>query len=57
MRSDLWKDFEGEATRQAVRVEQLAEHAAFYFAAEVDAGRITQRILDDLGSGDDSESS
>ena len=57
VRSDLWEDFEGEATRQGVRVEQLAEHAAFYFAAEVDAGHVTQRILDDLGSGDGGESS
>ena len=34
--------------RQEVTVEQLAEHAAFYFAAELDAGRVTERILDDL---------
>lgn len=57
VRSGLWEDFEGEATRQGVRVEQLAEHAAFYFTAEADAGRVTQRILDDLGTGDDSEGS
>lgn len=44
----LWRDFEQEAIRQGVTVEQLAEHAAFYFAAELDAGRVTQRILDDL---------
>jgi hypothetical protein len=47
---DLWRDFSGEADRQGVTVEQLVEHAAFYFAAELDAGRITQRILDDFGS-------
>lgn len=46
--SGLWRDFEEEAARQGVTVEQLAEHAAFYFAAELDAGRVTQRILDDL---------
>lgn len=45
---DLWEDFESEATRQGVTIEQLAEHAAFYFAAELDAGRVTQRILEDL---------
>lgn len=50
LRAELWRDFEAEAVRQGVTVEQLAEHAAFYFAAEVDAGRITQRILDDLES-------
>lgn len=55
VKPDLWRDFEAEATRQGVTVEQLAEHASFYFAAELDAGRVTQRILDDLGSdGDDS---
>jgi hypothetical protein len=45
---DLWGRFEEEAAAQGVSVEQLAEHAAFYFAAEVEAGRLTQRILDDL---------
>ena len=44
----LWRSFEAEASRQDVSVEQLAEHAAFYLSAELDAGRITQRILDDL---------
>ena len=47
---DLWREFEEAAVGQGVTVEQLAEHAAFYFAAELDAGRVTQRILDDLGS-------
>jgi hypothetical protein len=46
----LWREFEQEAERQGVSVEQLAEHAAFYFAAELDAGRLTQRIIDDLES-------
>jgi hypothetical protein len=49
----LWREFEQEAERQGVSVEQLAEHAAFYFAAELDAGRLTQRILDDLDSDED----
>lgn len=46
----LWRDFAEEAARQGVTVEQLVEHAAFYLAAELDAGRVTQRILDDLRS-------
>lgn len=50
---DLWHAFTGEAARQGVTVEQLAEHAAFYFAAELDAGRVTQRILDDLEASED----
>lgn len=45
---DLWLQFEGEAEKQGISAQQLLEHAAFYFAAELDAGRITQRILDDL---------
>jgi hypothetical protein len=46
----LWSLFEAEALRQEVSAQQLAEHASFYFAAELDAGRLTQRILDDLES-------
>ncbi len=45
---DLWLQFEAEAERQGVSPQQLLEHVAFYFAAELDAGRITRRILDDL---------
>jgi hypothetical protein len=30
----------------------MIEHAALYFAAEVDAGRITQRILGELDESD-----
>jgi hypothetical protein len=48
---DLWRDFETEASAQEVSADQLAEHAAFYVAAEVNAGRLTQRILDDLEPG------
>ena len=52
IKGELWHAFEAEASRQDVSVQQLAEHAAFYLAAELDAGRITQRILDELGSGE-----
>lgn len=48
---ELMAEFEAEAERQGVTVRQLAEHAAFYFAAELNAGRITERILDDIGEG------
>lgn len=48
----FWRSFEEEAGEQDVSVQQLAEHAAFYLAAEIDAGRITQRILDDLESSE-----
>lgn len=49
----LWRSFEEEAAEQDVSVQQLSEHAAFYLAAEMDAGRITQRILDDLEPSDE----
>jgi hypothetical protein len=48
VQTKLWREFGEEADAQGVTVEQLAEHAAFYFAAEVDAGRVTERILTDL---------
>jgi hypothetical protein len=44
----LWGRVEGEAERQGVTVTQLLEHAALYYAAELDAGRLTERILDEL---------
>jgi hypothetical protein len=50
----LWRAFEEEAAAQSVSVEQLVEHAVFYFAAELDAGRLTLRILEDfLTEGDE----
>jgi hypothetical protein len=49
---DLWLQFEAEAGRQGISTQQLVEHAAFYFAAELNAGRITQRILDDLDASE-----
>lgn len=48
----LWADFDAEAARQEVTLDQLAEHAAFYLAAEMEAGRVTERILDDPESGE-----
>lgn len=51
---ELWRAFEAEADRQDISVQQLAEHAAFYLAAELDAGRITQRILDEFEASEDS---
>jgi hypothetical protein len=42
---DLWKQLEAEAESQGVTVQQMLEHAVIYFAAEVNAGRVTERIL------------
>jgi len=47
----LWQEFEEAAAAQGVSSDQLAEHAAFYFAAEADAGRLTERIIEDLKPG------
>ncbi len=44
----LWRALEAEAESQGVSSQQMIEHAALYFAAEVDAGRVTQRIIDDF---------
>lgn len=41
----LWREVRLEAARQRVSVTQLLEHAALYYAAELDAGRLTERIL------------
>lgn len=41
----LWREVRLEAARQHVSVTQLLEHAALYYAAELDAGRLTERIL------------
>lgn len=42
----LWRETRAEAARQHVSVTQLLEHAALYYAAELDAGRLTERILE-----------
>lgn len=47
---ELWDSFVSEAEEQQVSVQQLFEHAAFYYAAEIDAGRVTQRIIDGFES-------
>jgi hypothetical protein len=45
----LWDAFEREARKQGVSASQMAGYAALYYAAELDAGHITQRIVDELG--------
>jgi hypothetical protein len=48
----LLRALEDEAGAQDVTMRQMAEHAALYYAAERDAGRITRRILDDFEGGE-----
>jgi len=49
---ELRRRLEREARRQGVSLSRLVSQAVIYYAAELDAGRITQRVLDDL-RGDD----
>jgi hypothetical protein len=44
----LWSSLREEAEQQGVTAQQLAVHAALYFAADRDAGRLTERIVDGL---------
>jgi hypothetical protein len=45
----IWQEFTLEAARQGVSPDQLLQHAVLYFLADRDTGRLTQRILEDLG--------
>jgi hypothetical protein len=51
----LWMSLEAEARDQGVEVDRLLEHATLYFAAEMDAGRATERILEELGREEEPE--
>ncbi len=42
-----WEALEREADRQGVSAERLAEHAALYFAAHLETGRIGRSVLED----------
>jgi hypothetical protein len=45
---DLWQQLQSEAERQEVSPEDLVQHAAFYYGAARDEGRLTQRIAEEL---------
>jgi hypothetical protein len=42
-----WLLLEGQARKQGVVVGKLLEHVILYYTAELDAGRVTTRILGD----------
>jgi hypothetical protein len=44
----LWRWLEREAAEQGVQLERLAEHAVLYFAADLDAGRLSPERLAEL---------
>ena len=53
----LWVALEVEAREQDVAVDRLLEHATLYFAAEMDTGRATERILEEIEKEDEPEGS
>jgi len=52
MDESLWRAAKLEARRQKITFTQLLEHAAMYYATELDAGHIAQRILHELDTPD-----
>lgn len=50
---DLWQQVQAEAERQEVRPGDLLQHAAFYYGAARDEGRLTQRIAEELRREED----
>ena len=52
LETSAWHALGDEAQRQQVRLERLLEHAFIYFLADLDAGRVTTRILESLGGGE-----
>jgi hypothetical protein len=44
---DTWRELEDEAERQEVSVERLLAHAIIYFLADLDAGRVERRMLEE----------
>lgn len=43
------KGLEQEAERQGLRLERLVEHAAIFYLADLDAGRVAERIIRNTG--------
>jgi hypothetical protein len=52
---DLWQQLQGEAERQGVSPEDLLQHAAFYYGAARDEGRLTERIAEELRREEEAE--
>ena len=42
---DCWERLESEAGRQGVVLERLLEHAALLYLADIDSGRVADRVL------------
>jgi hypothetical protein len=52
--ADCWKGLEAEARRQGVPLERLLEHAALLYLADINSGRLAERVLDRAEEGQDS---
>jgi hypothetical protein len=52
---DLWQQLQAEADRQGVSPEDLLQHAAVYYGAARDEGRLTQRIAEELRREEEAE--
>ena len=42
---DCWERLQGEAERQGVSLERLLEHVALLYLADIDSGRVAERLL------------
>jgi hypothetical protein len=42
-----WSALEQDATKQRLRIERLVEHVALLFLADIDAGRVAVRVVDE----------
>lgn len=49
LEGETWKALRDEAERQGVPAETLAVHAVMYFIADLDSGRVADRLEDALG--------
>jgi hypothetical protein len=52
---ELWQELRAEAGRQQVSAEDLLQHAAFYYGAARDDGRLTERIAAELRREEEAE--
>lgn len=50
MPAATWEELSREAREQGVTRERVVHHATLYFVADLDAGRVAGRIVDDLRS-------
>jgi hypothetical protein len=42
---DCWEHLESEAERQGASLERVLEHAALLYLADIDSGRVAERLL------------